>query len=434
MNAEEKDLLHRHLNGDLDPGAQASFLSRLQSSPELRRELASHALDETLLSELVLEGRTAAKVPARRRAWIPASIAAALLVGLTVMLFRGSPTVDVPKPESPARRTERPEVAEAVRRGCAFLESRRAELVAPMASEKRNAAPPRRTYAELALLAFHRSGRLDQELLGMVRGRTIESTYVAGLQAMALAEIDPVVHHDRLRYCAQLLVDSQGVNGQWDYAVKPALPDVPATGRIRRRAEGPPGGDNSTSSYAVLGIHACARAGIDVDPDVLARARGWWLRCQNADGGWGYNDSGKLEANDGDKRALTTNASYGSMTASAVAALAALRDLQPGDARTDAAIRRGREWLAGSFAADRNPRKDPGFLTIHWLGAAAKAGQFLGTDRFGDHDWHAEGTEFLLKAQRPSGEWRTEVGDFMNYEKNDVLETCLAILFLRRKP
>jgi hypothetical protein len=438
MTSEERDLLHRHLNGDLDGAEQAAFLARLQSSPELRRELASHALDEMLVSELVLEGRPAAKEPARRRVWIPASIAAALLVGLTLMLFLGGDPVR-PAPPEPARKTERPEVAAAVRRGCEFLESRRTDLVAPMASEKRNAPPPRRTYAELALLALHRAGYPDThplkaELLGMVRGRTVESTYVAALQAMALAEMDAVAHHDRIRYCAQLLVDSQGINGQWDYAVKLALPDVPATGRIRRRAEGPPGGDNSASAYAVLGLHACVRAGIDVDPDVLARARGWWLQCQNPDGGWGYNDSGKRGTGDGDQMGKTTNASYGSMTASAVAALAALREVHPDDRRSDAAIRRGGEWLAGSFLADRNPRKNEGFLAIHWLGAAAKAGQYLGTERFGDHDWYAEGAEFLLKSQHPSGEWKTEQGDFMNFEKNDVLETCLAILFLRRKP
>ena len=41
MNAEEKELLHRHLNGDLDASEQAAFFARLQASPEMRRELAS---------------------------------------------------------------------------------------------------------------------------------------------------------------------------------------------------------------------------------------------------------------------------------------------------------------------------------------------------------------------------------------------------------
>lgn len=426
MSSDEKDLLHRHLNGDLDAAGQADFFARLQASAELRRELASLAMDEMLVSELVLEGRSAAKAPARRRAWIPASIAAAMLVGLTVLLLPGRPGEDR-EPTKPVRRDE-----EAVRRACAFLESRRADLALPMSSEKRNAPPPRRTYAELALLALHRAEvpdahPLKAELLGVVKGRSIESTYVAGLQAMALAELNPLAHHERIRYCAQLLVDSQCANGQWDYAVKLATPDVPSTGRIRRRKDGPASGDNSTTSYAVLGLHACMRAGVDVDPDVLARARAWWLACQNEDGGWGYNDSGMREATDADRQTTTTDASYGSATAAGVASLAALRG-------PDRAIQRGVEWLGANFAADHTPRKAAGFLTLHWLAMAGRAGQILGLERFGSHDWYAEGADFLLRVQRPSGEWLTEEGDFMSHEKNDVLETCLAILFLRRAP
>jgi squalene-hopene cyclase-like protein len=576
MNAEEKDLLHRHLNGDLDASEQAAFFSRLQSSTELRRELASHAMDEMLLSELVLEGRTAAKAPARRRSWAPIAVAAALLVALTLLLTMGRNAsskmlrvtsfdgavvlhrggveepiyagrdlrwgdrivtalgrvvlerddlrVDIGpnsafelrrakgleafvaekgrvaarisserdqsvwfpqgtfdtkdatlRMEVTSRRTQidvdagsielsarpgdpiraghtisigsdreigrpvgRSRVDDAVRRGFAFLESRRSDLVTPITSEKRHGAAPRRTYAELALLALHRAGvpdsdPLKSELLGVVKGRTIESTYAAVLQAMALAEIDPFSHQERIRLCAQVLTDSQCANGQWDYAVKPALPGIPAGGRIRRRQEGPASGDNSVTSYAILGLRACAQAGVEVDPDVLARARAWWLQCQNADGGWGYNDSGDRTLNDGSKRTYTTNASYGSATASAVASLAAIRELGD-DGRSDAAIRRGVEWLGANFSADRNPRKDPGFVHLHWLISAARAGTILGTEKFGPHEWYAEGADFLLQAQRPTGEWAVEQGEFMKQERNDVLDTCLAILFLRRTP
>jgi len=575
MNAEEKDLLHRHLNGDLDASEQAAFFGRLQSSPELRRELASHAMDEMLISELVLEGRTAVRAPARRRTWIPLGVAAAMLLGLTAILTRGrseQPTLRVasvegsvvvrrgdgetplrvggelqwgdriisasgratieigglrialaressmllrggksgiatlekgglqaenpggqlllttphaevqthqrrtlrlevndrrsrieaedgpleicPRPSGTVIRIDAGEYAllgksvergrvisskrvdQAAWAGCAFLASRRSDLVAPMTSEKRHGPAPRRTYAELALLALHRSGIPDSEplkveLLGSVRGRSVDSTYGAALQAMALAEIDPIAHHDRLRLCAQLLVDSQCRNGQWDYAVKLAVPDVPTTGRIRRRSEGPAAGDNSVASYAVLGLHACSRAGVEIDPDVLARARAWWLQCQNADGGWGYNDADDRVAKDASRRTYTTDTSYGSATASGVASLAAIRDLLH-DPRSDDAIRRGMEWLGANFSVDRNPRKDPGFVHLHWLITAARAGAILGTDHFGAHDWYAEGADFLLKAQRPSGEWTVEQGDFMKAERNDVLDTCLAILFLRR--
>jgi ferric-dicitrate binding protein FerR (iron transport regulator) len=567
MNAEEKDLLHRHLNGDLDASEQAAFFARLQASAELRRELASHAVDETLISEILLEKRTIARP--KRRAWLPISVAAAMLIALTLVLTRGrtpslslriasvqgSATIlqdnDDERPVRPGetlhrgdqictlkgsvvlesghesielgsdsslslrpeglqldrgtaraaagggaplrlgsaygtavvnegaarlellknrlrvevekgyvsvergpgvrvdagnyatigadvetgRLVSRTRLDDAVRRGCAFLESRKNDLTLPIVSEKRNAPAPRRTYAELALLALHRGGYPDAhplkaELLGLVRGRTVESTYVAALQAIVLAEIDPAAHQDRIRLCAQLLVDSQCANGQWDYAVK-SLPNVPATGRIRRRSEGPAGGDNSISSYAILGLLAASRVGVDIETDVVERARGWWLKCQNADGGWGYNDFNDPNPGVVGKDAVTSNTSYGSMTAAAVAALAAIRELRGGGG--EAAIRRGVAWMGEDFAADHTPRKAPGFLPLHWLLMAGRAGTLLATEHFGAHDWYAEGADFLLGSQHPGGDWTAEQGEFMKSEKMDVLDTCLAILFLTRE-
>jgi hypothetical protein len=376
----------------------------------------------------------------RRRTWIEVEQGSIELesspgkhvdAGQYVSLSRSGTEVEI------GRLVVRSPVEESVRRAATFLESRRSELVAPIVSEKRHGTAPRRTYAELALLALHRAGipdsdPLKSELLGLVKGRSIESTYVAALQAMALAEIDPAAHQGRIRECAQVLADSQCANGQWDYGVKSALAEVPPTGRIRRRSEGPASGDNSVTSYAVQGLYACAQVGVEVDADILARARAWWLLCQNADGGWGYNDSGDRAVNDAGKTTLTSNASYGSATASALAALAAVRELREDDGRSDAAIRRGADWLGANFAVDRNPRKAPGFTHLHWLLAAERAGVVLGSERFGVHEWYAEGADFLLQAQRPSGEWKVEQGEFMAPEKNDVLDTCLAILFLKR--
>jgi len=56
------------------------------------------------------------------------------------------------------------------------------------------------------------------------------------------------------------------------------------------------------------------------------------------------------------------------------------------------------------------------------------------TERFGAREWYAEGAEFLMKTQQPTGEWKAETGQFMASEKTDVLDTCFAILFLRRDP
>ncbi|HEX7898976.1 MAG TPA: hypothetical protein VF950_14530, partial [Planctomycetota bacterium] len=102
-------------------------------------------------------------------------------------------------------------VAEAVKRGAAFLETRRRDIWAPIADGYRHGAAPVRSYAELALLAFRRAGYptdhpVVADLLGRTLTRPIESTYIAALQAMAL---DPAVHRERIRECARLLERAQ---------------------------------------------------------------------------------------------------------------------------------------------------------------------------------------------------------------------------------
>src|SRR4030095_3784657 len=124
-------------------------------------------------------------------------------------------------------------------------------IVTPISREKRHGGPPRRTYAELALLALHRAGYpsshpMMADLLGFVKGRSLESTYAAALQAIALAELDPTAQRDRTGQCGQFLIDSQCANGQWDY-FGAKISDPPPAGPLRRRSEGPASGDNSVS-------------------------------------------------------------------------------------------------------------------------------------------------------------------------------------------
>jgi len=276
----DRELLHRHLNGDLDDGELRHLMTRLEATPEFRRMLAELALEETLLAEVVREGRVAAR-PKPRLAWPAVAAAAVMLLALGVFLGTGrKPTV--PSSKSP----EQARIVEAVARACRYLEQRRADLFVPLADGKRHSAPPRRIYADLAALALLRAGYpethpLVEECLGRSLGRPLESTYVAALQAR-------LGRPDLCRRIAQFLADTQCANGQWDYGRAVTILGPPPEGRIVRRAQGPASGDNSVSSYAALGLLYCRRAGVEVEPDILHRARRWWLSCQNADGGWGY--------------------------------------------------------------------------------------------------------------------------------------------------
>jgi ferric-dicitrate binding protein FerR (iron transport regulator) len=556
MTPADRELLHRHLNGDLRGAEQAAFFARLRASPELRRELASYATDEALLSEAILEERHVARLPGRRpesrrpgRATVaPLAAAACFLVGLAVLFFpasappagrlvsaepgttvrrngelvpvkpglelyeedvltgsgalalpggaldlrsgsvrlieggrrlelrggsirgtlparvdagagtvfaadrsvldvsfqsgrlRASVDVGSARVESKGQAAVLPagtyalvtsgietgravpggELRQAVGRAQAFLVSRKADLTRPLRDGKRHAEAPPRTYAELAALALPEGDPLQAELVAAMLAKPIESTYTAALQAVALARLDPVRHQDRLRLCYRFLADSQGLNGQWDYGEAPP-----------RR---PPSGDNSCSAYAALGLRACREAGIEVDRETVLGARAWWLRSQNPDGGWGYQEFGRLEPETNPRPDYATNASYGSTTASGVSSLLVLSGLLGEDYTSHASVRRGLEWLARNHATDRNPRKTPGFSHLHYWLALERLGLTLGTERVGAHEWFADGAEFLLPRQRADGSWKIEEGDFMGREIGDVLDTCLAVLFLRRVP
>ncbi len=553
VSPEDRDLLHRHLNGDLRGAEQEAFFARLTASPELRRALATFSIDEALLSEVVLEDRHRATLPRRRRAWrtiAPSAAAAALLLAGLVLLLRlpsappagsileassqtvvhrngqtlparaglrlmdgdeisgpgrietaagqflaeqgtllvlkdrgtyvelrrgrirgslpsgivtrsgkvtpaagailavslegrrlravvesGSARVEANGESSEVfagsyalagisietgRAVDHRRLQAAIAFGQMFLWRRRDDLTRSLRDGKRHAEAPPRTYAELAFLALEENNPHGASLLDAMLGKRIESTYTAALQAVALTRIDAAKYRARITECYRFLAESQCLNGQWDYG----------EAEPKRR----PSGDNSCSAYAALGLRACREAGIDVDPEVVRRARAWWLQAQNADGGWGYHEFGRLALEADPPGHTASNASYGSATASGVSSVLVLSTLLGEDYSGHASVRRGLGWLASNHATDRNPRKVPGFSQIHYWLALERVGLGLGTEHVGSHEWYADGAEFLLSRQQADGAWRIESGDFMGREVGDVLDTCLAVLFLRRVP
>ncbi len=95
---------------------------------------------------------------------------------------------------------------------------------------------------------------------------------------------------------------------------------------------------------------------------------------------------------------------------------------------TQASIEGGAAWIAHNFAVEQNPGypppRDPENPPERWhfyyLYGLERAGVFLDTEKFGDHDWYREGATFLLKKQDEQGGWQDEE------------HTCYALLFLKR--
>jgi hypothetical protein len=193
---------------------------------------------------------------------------------------------------------------------------------------------------------------------------------------------------------------------------------------IRKKKPGPPNGDNSNSQYAALGLRACLDADIDVDPQVLALARKWWLGAQNSDGGWGYNDHG--DKGGGENAEGISNTSYGSMTVGAVGALC-IYDYYTGvQYKQDPVVNKGIDWIAKNYDVSKNPMKNK-FAYLYYLYGLERAGILYGTEKFGANEWYPDGANHLLSTQQPGGGWATD-----DKLAGGPRDTCFAVLFLRR--
>jgi hypothetical protein len=296
-----------------------------------------------------------------------------------------------------------------------------------------------------------------QELLRKILEAKLVRTYPVSLQAMILEEIDRVKHQDRIRECAQFLVDNQCRNGQWSYGTPTSAvldlategkgPEVatggperksskPAVMRrlpVKKARDGPSTGDNSNSQYAALGLRACHDAGIVVPNEVLVRAHRWWrdsLRLEKGPqayvtGGWGYKP--------GDK----TDVAYASMTAGAVGALVIYDAILEKDWKKDPAVIAGMNGLAHTFTVAENRgqterNRKAGRWHYYYLYALERVGMLYSTRTIGAHDWYRDGANYLLDAQRADGSWQAASLFKKADDGQSTWDTCFAILFLKR--
>jgi hypothetical protein len=350
------------------------------------------------------------------------------------------PLVDTRRRPAPANAGLDPaRVAAAVKRGAEFLKT--------AASPAMNGSPDS---DELILWTFIQAGvdpydkKFQELLMKILDDRRENATYSVAVRAILLEQLNRIAYQGQLLRCAQVLVDNQCQNGQWDYRVVVPVPDDPvelipadpgrSSGKgivqrfaVRKRRDGPPTGDNSNSYYAALGLRACHDAGIVVPEDVISRARGWWVKSQFPDElnsapigpvrGWGY----------GTWRSTNARAAYGSMTAAGVASVAIYDFMEGTDWKKDPAVKAGLSWIAQRFSASDNAlctAEETGRMLNHYLCAVERAGILCGTEAFGRHAWYPEAAKLLLDAQKGDGSW--------NAGWDTTWDTCFAILFLRR--
>jgi len=275
--------------------------------------------------------------------------------------------------------------------------------------------------------------RYQQLLMKILDDRRENGTYSVALRAMILEELNRNAYQGQLLRYAQVLVDNQCPNGQWDYRVVTPIPDEPielvpvdpSRGggaravqkfAVRKRREGPPTGDNSNSTYAALGLRACHDAGIVIPEEVIDRARAAWVKTQQPDGGWGY----------GSWKGGHPSTSYGSLTAGGVTSVAIYDYMKRSDWKKDPPVASGTAWLGKRFSSRENPGAAPeqGGMFLHYLHAVERAGLLLSAESFGRQMWYPDAVKMLVATQNEDGSWSAGW--------NTTWDTCFAVLFLRR--
>ncbi len=190
------------------------------------------------------------------------------------------------------------------------------------------------------------------------------------------------------------------------------------------------GGDPSNSQFAVLGLREAVDAGASVSPETWERARKYWERAQNGDGGWGYGNT------------QNTSASKGSMTVAGISSLVICEQMLRTDdgvapdgtppccqgTEPNLPLEKGIAWLSKNFAVGHNPGGENGWL-LYYIYGVERAGRLSGLRFFGDHDWYREGAAYLVAMQnRVSGFWQGN-GSF---EGHPIVGTSMALLFLSK--
>lgn len=283
-------------------------------------------------------------------------------------------------------------------------------------------------------------------------------TYRVSALAMALQRIDPRKYQDKIAHCAQWLVDTQLPEGEWGYpdtlktpeeypkavevdSPKPApkveKPDAkgtqagvairrsPMTKSLNLKARG----DISNSQFAVLGLKACADAGIDIPKATWEGALRYFVKTQNQDGGWGYYFNGMKDR------------SYASMTSAGVCSVAICRaGLGLKEPLRAPQVQVGLGWLAQNFKADENAFAtkshvaDPERWLYYYLYSIERAGRIAGVEVMGGKKWYPIGAKYLLEQQKADGSWWTGLDGVQWKQAGDIhtADTCFAILFLTK--
>jgi Sigma-70, region 4 len=240
------------------------------------------------------------------------------------------------------------------------------------------------------------------QALAYLRSIDPDATYVLGLQTVVFCRAEPKKDLVRIqrnvdRLLAARCRDTQGRLTGWTYHDK--VQDA----------------DNSNTQFAVLALDAAERAGAKVGKQVWDEVRDYYMRTQQADGGWAYRGG----VPDGPSTVTMTYAGTCGL-------VLAQQRLQNQKAESVKAVDRATGFVGKQF------RVDSPFNTFYALYGLSRTGRLAGKRTFGDaangvRDWYQEGSDFLVRKQAGDGSWRTPL---LRSDDKGVIDTSFALLFL----
>jgi len=202
----------------------------------------------------------------------------------------------------------------------------------------------------------------------------------------------------------------------------------------------PDGGfDLSNTQYALLGLKAASRCGVDVPRRVWLDALEFLLGYQEQDGReveirvnevhGDYRIEWKEKAKARGFPYVPRSRPTGSMTTAGLACLLICQSELWGSRsfttrlreRTRDAVRDGFAWMQLHYTVHENPEMGRAHH-YYYLYGLERAGILAHVRYVGEADWYLDGAELLLAAQAGDGSWRLR----------GVVDTCFALLFLKR--
>lgn len=275
-----------------------------------------------------------------------------------------------------------------------------------------------------------------------------EHIYESAVDLMLLVESFPQRDRPEIMAIVDYIRSKQSTNGAWDY-----LPP--------RKSNG----DTSITQYALLGLWAAKRAGIDVPNSAWNRAANWYAATQYEDGGFSYHPGG---TNDSEPRLGISAAALGGLGITrlflfpdvpisntdhpvspkqkSVLALLDSVDAEStvGVSQIDRTIGRGLEWVIRRYRIENTDPAAMSQLTpeeskwtesygttrfiYYYLYSIERLAALLDVKKIGEHDWYREGTQFCLRTQNEDGSWK----GWSDSSGGMSPGTSFAILFLLR--